>query len=63
VRTVLVPSNYFAIQSIEILNRKSGTLTIFQSSDLVNWSETQRIELEGLDPEKAFIKSELSIED
>lgn len=63
VMTVLVPSNYFAIQSIEILNRKSGTLTILQSSDLVNWSETQRIELNGLDPEKVFIKSELSIED
>lgn len=61
--TVLFPSNYFAIQSIEILNRKSGTLKILQSSDLQNWSETQRLDLKGLDSEKVFIKSELTFED
>lgn len=60
---ILFPFNYFAIESIEILNRKSGTLKILQSSDLHNWSETQSLNLKGLDPEKVFIKSELTLDE
>lgn len=60
---LLQPSNYIAIVSVEILNRKSGQLKVLQSEDLSNWSEVKTINLQNLNPNTVFLKSELILED
>ena len=61
--TVVLPSNYIAIESVEILNRNSGQLKVFKSEDLTNWSEVNSINLKNLGPNESFLKAELSLED
>lgn len=61
--TLLQPFNYIAIVSVEILNRKSGQLKVLLSEDLSNWSEVKTINLQNLNPNTVFLKSELILED
>lgn len=61
--TLLQPFNYIAIESVEILNRKSGQLKVLQSEDFSSWSEVKTINLQNLNPDTVFLKSELTLED
>ncbi len=61
--TLVLPSNYIAIESVEILNRHSGQLKVFKSEDHTNWSEINSIDLKNLSPNETFLKAELTLED